>query len=84
MTFILQMVDQMTEYGSSLCGLYCKNFDPEYVNKGPFWASNGPIPPLRKIQEEGVVCVGLIALLFRKIKIPLPFLLQYPTDVPEC
>lgn len=77
------MVDQMTEYGSSLCGLYCKNFDPEYVNKGPFWASNRPIPPLRKIQEEGVVCVGLIALLFRKIKIPLPFLLQYPTDVPE-
>lgn len=83
------MVDQMIEYGLFLCGIHRGTFDPKhekellYANKGPFWASNQPIPPLHKIQEEGVVCVGLIALLFRKINIPLPFLLEYPPEIPE-
>ena len=81
------MVDQMIEYGSSLCGIHRGIFDPEneipYADKGPFWASNQPSPPLHKIHKEGIICVGLIALLFRKINIPLPFLLQYPPKIPE-
>lgn len=46
--------------------------DAPFSDRGTLWSSDGPLPSLERIQDEGVVCVGLIALLFRSVGIPLP------------
>ena len=59
-------IDDVITYGLTLVNITRgdeNNLSPG--NKGPFWASNGPLPNLKKIKEEGVVCVGLLALLVR-------------------
>jgi hypothetical protein len=67
-------IDDVIKYGQSLTGITRgdeNNLSPG--NKGPFWASNGPLPSLKIIKEQGIVCVGLLALLARYAGVKLFF-----------
>lgn len=60
------IINDMISFGKTCVGVGRgdeNNLEPG--NHGPFWASNKPLPPLKKIKKEGVVCTGLIALLMR-------------------
>ena len=39
---------------------------------GPFWATNGPPPPLDTIRTQGVCCTGVMNLMLRHIGVPVP------------
>jgi hypothetical protein len=41
-------------------------------NRGPFWASNEPIPPASRIKLQGCSCAGLINLIRRQLRLQVP------------
>lgn len=75
-----ELVDSMIAYGRQLASQNIdrgdSSNDAPLSDQGTLWASDAPPPSMQTIRREGVVCVGLIALLFRKVGIPLPYITQ--------
>ena len=54
-----------------------------HADCGPFWASSASPPSLARVKQEGVNCVGLVALVLREAGILLPYTqrdLAWPVD----
>ena len=59
----------------SLLGIPYRFWDPKVScagDTGPFYAFNGPLPPLEQIQKEQMNCAGFLNLLCRSLGVPIP------------
>ena len=72
-------VETALKYGKSLVGTpYLwwfaneKGDDSTLHGGAPTYASNDPVPTLKHIRENGCSCTGLINLIRRKLRLPVP------------
>lgn len=67
--------DIVLNYANSLIGTkykWWKVADNTLGNKGPFWASDEPLPTVCKIRSCSCSCTGLINLMRRKLGLSVP------------
>lgn len=74
-------IDIILQYGHHLATLNIGRGASVYEagNFGPMWAANGSVPSDEIIKKQGAVCVGLLALLVRRVGGSLPFLNNVPS-----
>ena len=59
----------------SLLGIPYRFWNPDVScagDRGPFYAFNGPLPPLEQIEEQHMNCAGFLNLLCRVLGVPIP------------
>jgi len=73
------VVKNAIDYGLSLCGIKYTFWNDHMTTEDyPIYGSDDSPPDIAELREKGIACSGLINLILRHLKLPIPKYKTYP------